>query len=154
MSLPYLGCGTRRSTTTRRVLFILSDVTAPISVLRRERAGVDLVLVVLSGLIVLDHAWLVVLIGWNFPTNWLVGGRSRDRSLPLDFAEPQDRLDPGDLALGLDDLAGSLEPLGFTLQPEAEQVVLDIFQEQFKLLVGLITKLCGFAHGKVSPGAA
>src|SRR5208337_4081394 len=38
--------------------------------------------------------------GWNFPTNWLVGGRSRERSLPLDLAEPQDRLDPGDLALG------------------------------------------------------
>src|SRR6516165_8685314 len=34
--LPYLGCGTRRSTTTRRVLVILSDATTPISVLRRD----------------------------------------------------------------------------------------------------------------------
>ncbi len=36
--LPYLGCGTRRSTSTRRVLSILSLATTPISVWRRPRA--------------------------------------------------------------------------------------------------------------------
>ena len=40
--LPYLGWGTSRSTMTRRVLLILSDVTIPISVFRRVRVGVVL----------------------------------------------------------------------------------------------------------------
>ena len=72
-------------------------------------------------------------------------------SLALDLAQPQDRLDPGDLALGLDDLAGGLEPLGLALEPEAEQVVLDFLEQQLELLVGLVAKFGGLGHRLESP---
>src|SRR6478672_9842944 len=68
-NLPYFGCGTRRSISTRRVLFILSEVTTPISVLRRVRgeasgvAGVGLI-----GDIRGERVWLG-------------GGRGRDGGL-------------------------------------------------------------------------
>ena len=67
-------------------------------------------------------------------------GRGQGRLLAFDLTQPQDRLDAGDLALGLDDLAGRLEPLGLALEAEAEQVVLDFLEQQVELLVGLFAK--------------
>ena len=49
--------------------------------------------------------------------------KAGERPLALDLAEAEDRLDPGDLALRLDDLAGRLEPLGLALEPEPEEVL-------------------------------
>jgi len=37
--LPYFGCGTSRSISIRRVLFILAEAAAQISVVRRDRLG-------------------------------------------------------------------------------------------------------------------
>ena len=68
------------------------------------------------------------------------GVAARVDSSSFDLAQSQDRLDAGDLALGLDDLAGGLEPLGLALKTEPEQVVLDFLEQQIELLVGLFAK--------------
>src|SRR5437016_13870719 len=72
--------------------------------------------------------------------------RSRRRLLALDFAESEDRLDAGDLALGLDDLAGRLQPLRLALEAEPEQVVLNLLEQQVQLFIGLLTKFGGLGH--------
>src|SRR3954465_14025458 len=68
--------------------------------------------------------------------------------LALDLAEAEDRLDPGHLALGPDDLARRLEPLGLALEAEAEQVLLRFLQEQLELLVRLVAEFLWLAHGR------
>ena len=158
--LPYLGCGTSRSTTTRRVLLILSDVTIPISVLRRVRAwssGYGLGLLDSSGFL-MDLIMRLVQ-GSRPVVDLRNGSRTRPRLsvaaarslLSLDLAVAEDRLDPGDLALGLDDLAGGLEPLGLALEAEAEQVVLNFSEQQVELLVGLFAEFGGLADITSNP---
>ena len=100
------GCLTSRGISTRRVLFILSLVTTPTSIRRRPRSAVV--------------AGVARLIG---PT-WLLGwaAAAADRSA-VQLALAEDRLDPGDLPLGLADLAGRLQPLGGRLEAEVEQVL-------------------------------
>jgi hypothetical protein len=74
-------------------------------------------------------------------------GRSGDsRLFSIDFAEAEDRLDPGDLALRRDDLAGGFQAFGLALEPESEQIRLRLFQEQVELVVGLLSKFSGLAH--------
>src|SRR3954453_23104074 len=75
--------------------------------------------------------------------------RGRRRLLSVDLAEPQDRLDPGYLALGLDDLAGGLEPLGLALEAEAEEVVLRLLEQQLELLAALVAEFGGLAHRRI-----
>src|SRR5262249_33240734 len=111
--LPYFVCGTSRSTTTRRVLFILSDATIPISVLRRPRVDVVGLWAVLAWLIGYSFSRLA-----GFDSTRRRRGRADERSLALELALPQDRLDAGDLALRLDDLAGRLQALRLALEPE------------------------------------
>src|SRR5262249_17344005 len=82
------------------------------------------------------------------PTASLDGSGRDGGRLALDLAEPEDRLDPGDLALGLDDLARRLEPLGLALEPEAKEVLLRFLQEQLELLVGLVAEIRWLAHGR------
>jgi hypothetical protein len=57
--------------------------------------------------------------------------------LLFDLAVAEYGLDTGDLSLGLDNLAGGLQPLGLALKAKAEQVMLDFLQEQVELLIGL-----------------
>jgi hypothetical protein len=71
-----------------------------------------------------------------------------DGLFSLDLPQTQDRLDSRDLALGLDDLAGSLEALGFTLETKPEQVVLNLLEQELELFVSLITEFGGFGHDR------
>jgi hypothetical protein len=76
---------------------------------------------------------------------------SRRRLLVLDLTLPQDRLDTGNLSLRLDDLARSFEPLGFALEAEPEQIVLDLLEEKIELLVGLVAEFGWLGHRENAP---
>src|SRR5947209_7098727 len=108
MNLPYRGCLTSRSTSTRRVLFILSRVTTPTRVARWLR----------SASVVFASA-----IGGAFLR--LLG----------QLALPLDSLDPGNVPPGLADLARRLQPVGGRLEPELEQVLLDVPEGEVELLL-------------------
>src|SRR5688572_23084870 len=112
MNFPYRGCLTSRSTSTRRVLLILSRVTTPIRV-RRWLRGSPPALGVASA----------------------IGGALRFLRLLGQLPLPQDGLDPGDVPPRLADLARGLQPVGGRLEPELEQVLLDVPQSQVELLV-------------------
>src|SRR5262245_9158049 len=111
MNLPYRACLTSRSTSTRRVLAILSRVTTPIRVRRLLRSvaagGVG------SGM------------GRALGFLWLLG------QLPLPLHGPN----ASAVAPGLADLARRLQPVRGRLEPELEQVLLDVAEGERQLLV-------------------
>ena len=100
-NLPYFGCGTRRLDLDPAGLVHLVGRHDPISVLRRRTGPGPRSL---GGRGRLAHLVAVRSreIGWRSR-----GGDGRS-SFPIDLAESEDRLDPGDLPLGLDDLARRL----------------------------------------------
>jgi hypothetical protein len=106
MYLPYRGCFTSRETSTRRVLFILSLVTSPISVRRGFRRG----------------AWGA---GEASATVHLL-----HIPLTLELPFPLYRQNPGDIALNLANLAWSFQTIGGGLKSEVEKVFFQLFQTE------------------------
>src|ERR1700736_1430527 len=111
MYLPYCACLTSRGISTRRVLFILSLVTTPVSTRRLPRSAS--VAIFLRSL----------------------GRRGRLLRFCLgQLALAQDGLNPGSLALRLADFARRLQPLGRRLEAEVEEVLGDLLERELKLL--------------------
>src|SRR5262245_53962995 len=103
MYLPYRGCLTSRWISTRRVLSVLSRVTMPISVRRAFRVCCSV---------------FVSAMGVQ-PSLFLLG---------LEFALALDRLDAGDLAARLADLARRFQAVGGRLEAQVEEILLHPFE--------------------------
>ncbi len=144
-SLPYLGCGTSRSTTTRRVLLILSDATIPISVLRRPRGSVRLG----AGFTGLAHRGLVKSVGTRSSRfgvkAWPPGlqlARSISRRRRMVLIRAISRL-AFTISLGASSRSVSL------CRCRRNRFVLHFLEQKLKLFVGLFAKLGRFGHGSL-----
>src|SRR4051794_16772025 len=111
MILPYIGCRTRRGTSTRRICVALSRVTTPVKI----RFGIVGILCF----------WIVVL----FWPCYLTSCHRCPASLTLN------RLDLGDHTTMTSQFAGRVEPLRLRLHPQPEQVVFCFLECQPELLV-------------------
>src|SRR5436305_14617825 len=63
-----------------------------------------------------------------------LGSLSHSRALSSYRAFANDRVDAGNFPLGFCDFAWCLQPLGRGLEPQMEQVLLQILERQFQLL--------------------